>query len=69
MQTPSEGEYVNEDTSLDTAVHKLLTGHHLSLLVTQKKKIVGILRMPDVFAATFHVMKEVEATKLGEDIS
>lgn len=69
MQTPSEGEYVNEDTSLDTAVHQLLTGHHLSLLVTQKKKIVGILRMPDVFAATFHVMKEAEATKLGEDIS
>ena len=62
MQTPSEGEYVNEDTSLDTAVHQLITGHHLSLLVTHNKKIVGVLRMSDVFAATFHVMKEVEAT-------
>ncbi|MBW2614046.1 MAG: CBS domain-containing protein [Deltaproteobacteria bacterium] len=63
MQTPSEGEYVNEETSLDTAVHQLINGHHLSLLVTHKKKIVGVLRMSDVFAATFHVMKEVEATE------
>jgi CBS domain-containing protein len=63
MQTPSEGEYVNEDTSLEAAVHQLIAGHHLSLLVTQDKKIVGVLRMSDVFAATFHVMKEVEATE------
>jgi hypothetical protein len=39
----------------------LTTGHHLSLLVTKEKKIVGVLRMADVFAATFHVMKEVKA--------
>ena len=63
MQTPSEGEFVNENTSLNTAVHQLITGHHLSLLVTQKKKIVGVLRMSDVFAAAFHVIKEVEATE------
>jgi len=63
MQTPSEGEYINEETALDTAIHQLITGYHLSLLVTREKKIVGVLRMSDVFAATFHVMKEVEATK------
>jgi len=62
MQTHSEGEYVNEDTSLETAVHQLISGRHLALLVTQRKKIVGVLRMSDVFAASFHVMKEVEAT-------
>ena len=63
MHTLREGEYVNEDTHLDTAVHQLITGRHLSLLVTHKKKIVGVLRMSDVFAATFHVMKAVEATE------
>lgn len=63
MQTHSEGEYVSEDTSLETAVHQLITGHHLALLVTRTKKIVGVLRMSDVFAAAFHVMKEVEATE------
>jgi CBS domain-containing protein len=63
MQTHLEGEYVSEDTSLETAVHQLISGHHLALLVTHAKKIVGVLRMSDVFAAAFHVMKEVEATE------
>jgi len=63
MQSPSEGEFVNEDTFLDTAVHQLITGHHLSLLVTRGKKIVGVLRMSDIFAAAFHLMKEVESTE------
>jgi hypothetical protein len=33
-------------------------GHHQSLLVTRKEKILGILRLTDVFAAVFHKMKE-----------
>ncbi len=36
----------------------LIMGHHQSLLVTAGKKIVGILRLTDVFAAVFHKMKE-----------
>ena len=67
MQTPSEGEYVNEDTSLYTAVHQLITGRHLSLLVTRNQKIVGVLRMSDVFAAAFHTMQEVDATEEKRD--
>jgi hypothetical protein len=39
---------------------QLVTGRHLSLLVTIDKKIVGILRLTDVFAAIFHAMKECE---------
>lgn len=62
MQSPSEGEYIEEDTPLDTAVHQLTTGLHLSLLVTKGKDIVGVLRMADVFAAVFHTMKESEST-------
>ncbi len=60
MQTPSEGEYVEENAPLDTAVHQLVQGTHLSLLVTREGKIVGILRLSDVFAAIFHVMKDSE---------
>jgi CBS domain containing-hemolysin-like protein len=60
MQAPSEGEYVEENTSLETAIHQLEIGLHLSLLVTRKDKIVGVLRMSDVFAAVFHLMKECE---------
>lgn len=61
MQAPSEGEYIKEDTPLDTAVHQLTTGLHLSLLVTKGSEIVGVLRMADVFAAVFHTMKESES--------
>jgi CBS domain-containing protein len=58
MYTPSEGEYVSEDASLGVAMHQLIIGHQQSLLVTADKKIVGILRLTDVFAAVFHKMKE-----------
>lgn len=60
MQSPAEGEYVEQDAPLDTAVHQLVLGGHLSLLVTDDSKIVGILRLTDVFAAVFHIMKDAE---------
>lgn len=49
MHTPTEGEYVDENTSLDEAIHRLIMGKHQSLLVTLEKEIVGILRLSDVF--------------------
>ena len=58
MYTPTEGEYVSEDASLDVAIHQFIMGHHQSLLVTRDQKIVGILRLSDVFAAVFHKMKD-----------
>jgi CBS domain-containing protein len=58
MSTPTEGEYVSDDATLDVAIHQLVMGHHQSLLVTAGEKIVGILRLTDVFAALFHKMKE-----------
>jgi len=58
MYTPSEGEYVDENAGLGEAVHQLVIGRHQSLLVTRKNEIVGILRLTDVFAAVYHVMKE-----------
>jgi len=60
MQTPSEGEFIEQDASLEMAVMQLVTGHHISLLVTRNQEIIGILRMTDVFAAVFHTMKECE---------
>ncbi|MDD2604305.1 MAG: CBS domain-containing protein [Desulfobacterales bacterium] len=62
MQAPGEGEYVEATASLDIAVHQLVAGDHLSLLVTQGDAIVGVLRLADVFAAVFHLMKECQLT-------
>jgi CBS domain-containing protein len=57
MYSLSEGEYVEEDASLDVAIHRLVMGHHQSLLVTRGEKIVGILKLTDVFAEIFQTMK------------
>jgi CBS domain-containing protein len=58
MQPPTEGEYADIDATLDEAIHQLVLGNHQSLLVTEREKIEGILRLTDVFAAIFHTMKE-----------
>ena len=57
MHEPVEGEYINDDASLEMACHQLVLGHHQSLLVISGKKIVGILRLTDVFNAIFQIMK------------
>lgn len=58
MATPSEGEFVEEEASLCEGIHQLVIGHHQSLFVTQGKKIVGILRLTDVFKEVFQMMKQ-----------
>jgi len=60
MQAPSEGEFIDQEASLEMAVMQLVHGHHLGLLVTRNKEIIGVLRMTDAFAAVFHTMKECE---------
>ena len=57
MYTPTEGEYVDEEATLEEALHMLVMGRHHSLLVTRKHKIVGVLRLTDVFNEVFHRMK------------
>lgn len=57
MHRPTEGEYIDQDASLDQAIHLLILGHHQSLLVTSGEEIIGILRLTDVFAAVYHAMK------------
>lgn len=58
MQAPSESEYAGVDTSMSTAIHQMISGPHLALLVIQEEDIVGVLRLSDVFAAVFHTMKK-----------
>jgi CBS domain-containing protein len=60
MYTPTEGEYVKEEASLDEAIHQLLMGHHQSLLVTRGDDIVGVLRLTDVFREVCRAVKACE---------
>lgn len=49
VAAPLEGELIDQDQTLDQAVHQLILGHHQSLLVTSGERIVGILRLADVY--------------------
>ena len=60
MQALSPGEFVSEDDPIDIAIHKLIAGTHLGLLVSGGDQIVGILRVSDVFSA---VCKEMKVAK------
>jgi CBS domain-containing protein len=59
MYTPTEGEYIRSDASLQEAVHRLILGHHHSLLVTEGDDIIGVLRLADVFSAVCETMKRI----------
>ena len=60
MQTFAEGEYIDQEATLDVAIQHFALENLLSVMVTQNKVFVGILRISDVFAAVFHTMKECE---------
>ncbi|MFC1867745.1 CBS domain-containing protein [Thermodesulfobacteriota bacterium] len=57
MYSPSEGEYIEAEASLCEAIHMFIVGNHHSLLVTRDKKIVGVLRLTDVFKEAFQKME------------
>ena len=57
MQKPQEGEFVNNTETLNIAAHRIVMGHHHSLLVVQPdKEIVGILRSTDLFNALYDML-------------
>ena len=59
MYTPTEGEYVDENASLRQAIHQLVMGHHQSMLVTRQNRIVGVLKLTEVY-------REIRKVILGD---
>lgn len=50
MYSPRQGEFVKENTKIGEALHLLVMGSHHSLIVlNDAEKIVGVLRLSDVF--------------------
>jgi len=54
MRTIRSDEYIAENESLETAVHHMVMGHNLMLLVTRNDEVVGILRLSDIFDQIVH---------------
>lgn len=57
VKVPLRDETIDALAPLDLAVHRLVNGRHLSLLVTQGEQIVGVLRLSDVFKAVGKVLE------------
>ena len=50
-------ELIDENASLETAIHQLVAGHFMSLLITREGRIIGILRLVDVFEAVCRMIR------------
>jgi CBS domain-containing protein len=59
MKTIGKSEFVDENTSLDTAAHIMFVKNRLSLLVTREDRFVGVLRLSDVFTTVLNAMLKV----------
>ncbi len=58
MRTIAHNEFVDENTSLDTAAHLMFVKNRLSLLVTRDDRFIGVLRLSDVFSTVLNAMKK-----------
>ncbi|MBL0712472.1 MAG: CBS domain-containing protein [Desulfosarcina sp.] len=58
MHTAAEDEFIDQEATLDMAIHQLVQANLLSLMVKRDDNTIGILRLADVFAAVYHTMKE-----------
>ena len=57
LQQLTQGEMIKEDAPLDLAVHQLVRDRLLSLLVVRNERVVGVLRLSDVFKAVLDMVK------------
>jgi predicted transcriptional regulator len=60
VESFDEGEIVQEETSLNEAIHMLVVGQLQSLLVMREAEVSGILRLTDVFHEVFKMVKACE---------
>ncbi len=56
MYSPKAGDFIDQNDTLGDAIHRLVLGCHQSLLVRDGSKVIGILRLTDVFSAAAAVM-------------
>ena len=60
MEAPADGVYIEENATLGEAIHQLVICRYQALLVTRDEKVVGILRLSDVFTKICEKIKTCE---------
>ena len=53
-----ENESVPVDAPLEEALHQMITGRRMSLLVEKEGRVVGVLRLTDIYSEVSLLMKE-----------
>ncbi len=57
MYEPSPEQYIDAGETLQHAIHHLVVGRHRTLLVKEGGKVIGVLRLSDVFMDVWRRMK------------
>lgn len=57
MSTPEKNTFVDEEAPLAEILYRMVKGEQLSLLVTSKEEVVGVLRVIDVMALVCRLVK------------
>ncbi len=60
LDLPEAGERIEASAELDKAVGQLVRGRFLSLLVVENHRVIGVLRMSDVFRDVAAMVKQAE---------
>jgi len=60
MEVPADGVYIEENATLDEAIHQMVVCRYQSLLVARDDQVVGILRLSDVFTQICDKIKTCE---------
>lgn len=64
MHKPVAGEYIDEDDSIEKAVHLYIVGVHQPLIVRNNGKVTGVLRFGDLFN---EMMKRMLVCQSGQN--
>jgi predicted transcriptional regulator len=57
METPADELYIEENATLDEAMHQLVVCRNQSLLVMRANQVFGVLRLSDIFAKVCEKIK------------
>ncbi len=49
MHIPTDAEYIQEDDSIEKALHLYVMGAHQPLIVQRENTVIGMLRFGDIF--------------------
>ena len=56
----ADGEAISDDASIDEALHHLIVGRFQSLLVKHNERIIGIIRLTDVYEEMSKLLRSTD---------